>query len=225
MTIKFKNLFADNPWPVMSSFEPIQLSLDGGGREIIVDLIKNYDIKHFLEVGSFLCGSTRKWLGASSHTHIVCADPWREGLKTYLEKLKMTLPSWVSAQVDIFQLDQIINNMNTYGIMEVALNNVSEFRDRVTPVRGSAPEIYEYLKRYDYNPDLIYIDANKEWPEFLGAHEYFPDSIICGDDWTWKNASGNFPVRDYVHRIAEMRNCKVISEKATWIIWPDTKNL
>jgi len=105
-----------------------------------------------------------------------------------------------------------------YGVMEVALNNVREYIDRIIPIRKSAPEVYGYLRSCGLKPEAIYIDANKEWPPFIGAHESFPDAIICGDDWTWKNADGEYPVREFAHKIAEMRKGKVISRKATWLI-------
>ena len=213
----------ENPWPdieSMKDIERIQLSLDGGGREIVEELLQDNNIKNLVEVGAFLCGSTRRWLEANPNLTVFCIDSWGSGLRDYLDKLISTFPQWIENQVDRDQLRTLIGYYDTYGIMEVALNNIKEYRDRLIPIRKNAPEVYEYLKSSGLEPDVIYIDANKQWPEFISAHENFPDAIICGDDWTWKDSNGEYPVRDYVQKLADIRNKKVIAKDATWLIQP-----
>jgi hypothetical protein len=213
----------DNPWPDIESMkdvERIQLSLDGGGREIIDKLIKKNNIKSFVEVGAFLCGSTRRWLECSSDLTVYCVDIWGANLKVFIEALISIYPDWLKSQVDQDQLRKLIDYFDKYGVKEVALNNIKEYKDRVIPIQRGAPDVYEYLSSCGLKPDAIYIDARKEWQEFIGAHESFPDTILCGDDWTWKGPKGDYPVREYVYKIAEMRNKKVISKQATWLIEP-----
>jgi hypothetical protein len=109
--------------------------------------------------------------------------------------------------------------LKKYGIYKVASHNLRNFRDRVIPIRMSTSRLYEYLKDF-VEPDIIYIDANKERHDYILAHETFPNSILCGDDWEWQDDRGECPVRSFVYEIAEARDCDVIAERATWILRP-----
>jgi hypothetical protein len=64
------------------------------------------------------------------------------------------------------------------------------------------------------------IDANKDRQDYLLAHEIFPRSILCGDDWEWRDAKGEYAVRPFVHEVAEARKCDVVAERATWVLRP-----
>jgi hypothetical protein len=50
----------------------------------------------------------------------------------------------------------------------------------------------------------------------------FPAARICGDDWYWEDARGEFIVRRYVNEVASLRNCDVVAEGATWVLTPKT---
>jgi hypothetical protein len=80
---------------------------------------------------------------------------------------------------------------------------------------------YAYVSEF-IEPDIIYIDANKEKQDYHLAHETFPATRICGDDWYWEDARGEFTVRRYVNEVASLRNCHVVAEGATWVLTPKT---
>jgi hypothetical protein len=50
------------PIPDVEGVKDYYFSLDGGGRNIITDALRENDVKVMLEIGSFLCGSTIQWL-------------------------------------------------------------------------------------------------------------------------------------------------------------------
>jgi hypothetical protein len=109
--------------------------------------------------------------------------------------------------------------LREYGIYKLALHNLREFRDRVIPLRMRVATLYGYLKAF-IEPEIIYIDANKERQDYLLAHETFPRSVLCGDDWEWQDAKGEYAVRTFVHEVAEARNCEAVAERATWVMRP-----
>jgi len=65
--------------------------------------------------------------------------------------------------------------------------NMWQYRDRVIPVRMRSVDGLNELKKYDIQPDLIYIDASHLYSDVKddieAAFRLFPASIICGDDY------------------------------------------
>src|SRR5271165_1201220 len=81
MLLGLKALARDNPWPEFGygEIEPFFLALDGnghGGREIVLDIIREKNISLMVEVGCFLCGSTLQWLRAADKLTVIGVDPW-----------------------------------------------------------------------------------------------------------------------------------------------------
>jgi hypothetical protein len=217
---KLQALRSMNPWPDISELDgqpPYVWNLDGGGRRLIVDLIRERQPKLFLEVGVFVGGSALQWLRNSpDDMTLVAADPWGPGLENYVFEMAHEPASWIVDMDPVMALEAPVRE---YGVYKVALHNLRDFRDRVIPLRMSAATLYGYL-RWFIKPDIIYIDANKERQDYFLAHETFPRSILCGDDWEWQGAEGEFAVRPFVYEIAETRNCDVVTEGATWVLMP-----
>lgn len=75
-------------------------------------------------------------------------------------------------------------------------------------------------------PDLIYIDANKERDDLEACHRLWPTVQLTGDDYTW-NAEAGFPIQKIVHAFASDYGYEVIHNRATWMLQRelDTANL
>ena len=77
----------DNPWPELpAGVEPFYLSLDAGGRHLVIDVIREHGVTLMLEIGCFLCGSTRQWLDSSPDLEVIGVDPWDGNWSTYVRK-------------------------------------------------------------------------------------------------------------------------------------------
>ena len=75
----------DNPWPELpAGVEPFYLSLDAGGRHLVTDAIRAQGVTLMLEIGCFLCGSTRQWLDSSPDLEVIGVDPWDGNWSTYI---------------------------------------------------------------------------------------------------------------------------------------------
>lgn len=62
-------LRAAHPWPNIAGLDenpPLVWSLDVGGRELVIELIKRAKPEIVLEVGTFLGGSALQWLNAGA---------------------------------------------------------------------------------------------------------------------------------------------------------------
>ncbi len=73
-------------------------------------------------------------------------------------------------------------------------------------------ELAEKLKESD--------GAEREAKTLRGVAEMFPNSIVCGDDWSWSEATTPYfyPIRAGVKALARRRNAHLIVRKATWVI-------
>jgi hypothetical protein len=215
---KLQTLRSLNSWPDIHELDgqPSYVwSLDGGGRQLIVDLIRERKPKVFLEVGVFVGGSSLQWLQNSPEDMtLLAADTWDHRAENFVFKMAIEPARWILDMEPVLALQRPLKE---YGIYKVALHNLRDFRSRVIPLRMDAVKLYSYLKSFG-EPDIIYIDANKEREDYILAHETFPNSILCGDDWEWRNKEGEFVVRSYVYEIAKARGCTVIAKHATWIL-------
>ena len=217
---KLQTLQSMNPWPDIHGLDgqPSYVwSLDGGGRHLIVDLIRARKPKVFLEVGVFLGGSALLWLQNSpDNMTLLAADIWHPGTADWVFQMAREPEPWIT---DMEPVRALQTPLKEHGIYKVALHNLRAYRDRVIPLRMPIVELYGYVKTFT-EPDIIYIDANKERQDYILAHETFPNSILCGDDWEWQDDKAEYAVRPFVHEVAEARDCDVISERATWILTP-----
>jgi hypothetical protein len=206
-----------HPWPDISALQndpPHVWSLDGGGRKIISELIQRVRPQTILEVGSFLGGSALTWLSAGPRFTLIALDSWHQHAANWIDVVIANPPSWVS---DVEALKPISQAIHRTDLMTVALHNLRRYRDRVIPIRMTAVEGYPYIAGL-VQPDIVYIDADKQAENYYLAHKLFPNAIICGDDWTWRDEAGELPVRRYVNEIAALRGCSIVAEDATWML-------
>lgn len=209
----------DNPWPqIPDGLKSFYFALDGGGREIIVEFIQQYQVDLLVEIGCFLCGSTRVWLEADPNLKIIAVDPWEGNWAPYLETLMRRQPRFFEHVGDA---DAVINQVYRYGNYVNALNNLRGYEDRVIPIRRRSPEVLQYLRKRQIFPDMFYFDANKSAEDLYTANELFPAAIISGDDWSWPNEYGEFQMRENVKRFASERGLVPHARGQTWILFRD----
>lgn len=213
----------DNPWPEFEwgCVEPFYLSLDAGGRELVLQKLVRKKNPLMVEIGCFLCGSTQRWLNASAEVTLIGVDPWDFNWAPYVREIAST--EHMKRHLDrIEDIDQLAADLKKFGNYVLALNNVRMFRDRFIPVRRRSPEALEYLKKRGIEPDLIYIDAFKEKIDVDVALDLFPNAVVCGDDWNWRNSDGEMQMQDNVLEVAKERGLSVVADRATWILSAET---
>jgi hypothetical protein len=208
----------DNPWPELpAGVEPFYLSIDSGGRHLVTDAIAEHGVTLMLEIGCFLCGSARQWLDASPDLVVIGVDPWEENWSIYVRKGAEEGHPIFAALDDPFALADTLQRYDNYLL---ALNNVRDHRDRFIPVRRRSPEALHYLQNKGIQPQLVYIDALKSDEDLWVAHDLFPDAILCGDDWSWRDETGRFRMREHVERFADERGFWTEAVFGTWILRP-----
>ena len=212
----FRALAKRYPWPSIAGVPRWPFTLDGGGRERIEAIITEHRPAVMLEIGCFLCGSSRRWLETDQSLRLVGVDPWGEALidqcRRYVGRPRLT-----AAYPDPADQKAFADSVAAYGPLACALANISDFRDRFVPVVGASPGILPALKRWDIMPDLIYIDADKKAADLMIAHRLWPNARITGDDWTWNRTKG-YPMRKTVERFAARKGYRVETDGSTWIL-------
>lgn len=216
ITVGVPALRRDNPWPELPlDVDPFYLSLDGGGRHLITDVIREQDITLMVEIGCFLCGSTRQWLEASPTLTVIGVDPWDGNWSVHVRTRNAEGNRTMGTLSDP---EETADTIQRHGNFRLALNNVRQYRDRFIPVRQRSPAALDYLHQRKIVPQLIYIDAAKDEDELWVAHQLFPDAILCGDDWNWRDDDRRCRMREHVERFVEAHGFSVDAEDATWII-------
>jgi len=217
ITIGIEALRRDNPWPEFAygSIAPFYLSLDGGGRHIITELIQALEPEIMVEIGCFLCGSTKQWLDADPAMAMIGIDPWDGNWSPYLTR-RAASPSMATLD----NIDRVKLELEIHGNFCVALNNIRAYKDRFIPIRQRSPAALEYLKKRSIVPQIIYIDAFKERADLDAAHALFPHATICGDDWNWRSPEGVLQMQKNVKDFAAEQSFAITADKATWLLTP-----
>ena len=219
-----KPLRRDNPWPDFGygEIEPFSLPLDGGGRggrEIILEVIKERGIELMVEIGCFLCGSTLQWLKASPKLTVIGCDPWDSNWAAYIENMALDpMRARTVYHLSDEQIATIVHNIRRHGNFAVAMNNVRLYKDRFVPVRRRSPEVLGYLADRGIEPQLIYIDADKKRDDLDVARKHFPNAVICGDDWLWPDETGKMVMQEHVKDFAKEYGYEVRSARQTWLL-------
>ncbi len=224
INLGLKALRRDNPWPDFGygEIEPFYLPLDGGGRggrEIVLEVIKERDIDLMVEIGCFLCGSTLQWLRASEKLTVIGCDPWDGNWAAYIENMAVDpLRARTVYHLSDEQIARIVFQLRRHGNFQVAMNNVRLYKDRFVPVRRRAPEVLRYLRERGIEPKLIYIDADKKREDLDVAREMFPQAVICGDDWLWPDETGKMVMQEHVKAFAAEHGYEVRNARQTWLL-------
>jgi len=204
------------PQPEVHQVEAFYFSLDGGGREIIIEELIKRDIRVMLEIGCFLSGSARQWLEAKQDLKLIGVDPWDADFAAILERYSNN-PVFEPCFAQILDRSAFIESVRRHGPYISALANMKQYKDRFIPVRARSPEVLYELKRLNVQPELIYFDSNKLLDDLTISHELFPEAVLCGDDWTWGKSEG-YPVQRAVRLFCSQYGYQVRSKRASWVI-------
>lgn len=160
--------------------------------------------KVIVEVGSWL-GSSTRWFVQNSKATVYAIDHWKGSIEHHKENhkyLKM-IPT----------------------LYETFIVNCWSVRDRIVPIRLSSQDGLKYIKEQGIEPDFIYIDASHEYNDVLAdimlSFELFPNAIICGDDYKWKNKrlSGLKTVKMAVDDYKERNKLNLKVGHETWLLY------
>lgn len=226
ISLGLKALLRDNPWPEFGYGEiaPFFLAIDSngrGGREIVIDLIREKNISLMLEIGCFLCGSTLQWLRASEKLTVIGVDPWEGNWAAYIERMAIDpLLSRSVWHLSDKEIETIVADLRRCGNFCVAMNNVRLYKSRFYPVRRRSPEAIAYLHAREIVPELIYIDAGKHREDLDAAYRLFPNAVLCGDDWLWPDSSGVKRMQEHVKSFAAAHGFEIRSSRQTWLLLP-----
>lgn len=214
---KWEKVLAERyPRPNIDLVSSYYFSLDGGGREIIIDAIKQNSVSLMLEIGCFLCGSTVQWLAAKENLKIIGVDPWDANFADILKRYDGN-PTFEPCFKGIEDRKIFIESVRTHGPYISAVANARLYGDRFIPVKAYSPKVLYELADIGVQPDLIYFDSNKILDDLNVCLELFPSAILSGDDWTWGGDQG-FPVQQAVNLFCSQHGYKVISKHASWVI-------
>lgn len=212
----FKALHSEIIWPDLTDVTPWDYTLGGSGRHLVDKIITDSGAKLLLEIGCFMCSSTRRWLDTHPKLNVIGIDPWGDELIEQVSRY-VGRPNLTRRYPDIDMQKQFLRDVETQGPYATALANVQEFQDRFIPVRGFSPDALYTLKDKGIEPDIIYIDCNKKPDELAVSHKLWPNAHITGDDWHWSRTKG-YPMRQIVYAFAEMHGFTVEAERATWVL-------
>lgn len=192
------------------------VELDGGGRQLIHALLFHREVRVMLQIGCFLNGSLRRWLTHHPLLKIVGVDSWDDSylavLDTYIRDQTM-IPHFKA----VGDRAAFAENVRKVGFYNSAKAVVDEFGDKCLLVKGSSPDILPELKQQGFEPELIYIDADKKIEDLEACLQLWPDAILTGDDWSWGPQIG-YPMRSIVTEFANKHHFDVFADRATWIL-------
>lgn len=218
MSDAFHSLHENTTWPDTEGVQPWDYTLGGRGRELVDKVIQEVEAGLLLEIGCFLCASTRRWLTKHPQLKVIGVDPWDDDLirqvGRYIGRPNLTR-KYPERATQMRMLADITNNKP----FPTAMANVVEFNDRFIPYRGLSPNALRELKDAGIEPDVIYIDCDKKPDELEVSHALWPSARITGDDWHWSRTKG-YPMRQVVYAFAEKHGFSVEAEGATWILNP-----
>jgi len=212
----FDKLLAEHPWPDTSGATAWDYTLGGGGRHLLDTIIRETKPSLMLEIGCFLCASTRRWLSLDPALKVVGVDPWNDAL---IEQCRRYVgrPALTRAYPDRETQERFATDIARQGPIATALANLRGFERRFVPVRGLSPDALYMLRDAGIEPELIYIDANKQAIDLEVCHELWPDAKITGDDWHWGRTKG-YPMRQVVQAFAEEHGFTITADHATWVL-------
>lgn len=213
----FQHLLAENPWPDTEGVTPWDFTLGGGGRQLIDDIIREKKPRFMLELGCFLGASAKRWMLQDPGLMIVGVDTWSDWLIEQCKKY-VGRPGLTHAYPDIDVQKQFAADIERQGPFPTCMANLRGFEDRFVPFRGLAPDALYALKEKGFEPDLIYIDADKKPEPLEICIELWPEAQITGDDWHWNRTKG-FPMRKIVYDFAKRHSLKVKADWATWVTY------
>ena len=175
---------------------------DDRNKDFLLNEVLEPDMKVIVELGAWLGTSTR-WFCENSSAHIISIDHWKGSIEHQGRKdVKDKLPR----------------------LYETFLVNCWAFKDRITPVRMNTISGMHYIHDAGIKPDIVFVDASHEFDDVIAdlevAHMLFPDAILTGDDWEWKNKrqGKRFTVQEAVKHFSNQIQLPVMHNSRCWML-------
>lgn len=204
--------------PDIAGINSYFFSLDGGGRDLIIEALRKNAVKVMVEIGSFLCGSAIQWLQAVEDLAVIAVDPWDRDFAATLERFDRN-PLFQHCFARIPDRAAFIESVRAHGPYASALANVAPYLNRFFPARACSPAVLYELADLGIRPGLIYFDSNKVLDDLPVAARLFPGAILCGDDWTFGAAQG-YPVREPILKLCHEHGFSCTVKGASWLLHP-----
>jgi predicted O-methyltransferase YrrM len=187
---------------VKPSVKPDMHGWFNNDNKIFLKNIINKQQKIIIELGSWL-GSSTRWFCDNTNATIYAVDHWlgsneHQGRVDVKDKLPI--------------------------LYETFIVNCWEYKDRIVPIRLNTIAGLQYLYDNQIVPDVIYVDASHEEADVIAdiekCLELFPDALITGDDWSWKNKKHNkrYTVRDAVLLVALKHKLHLTNNNRCWVL-------
>lgn len=156
-----------------------------------------------VELGSWLGASTRFILNHAPNAVVIAIDHWK-------------------GSSEHRQRDYAKLRLNT--LYETFLVNCWDYRERLIPIKETTLKGLAIVHHHGLKPDLFYLDASHDYEsvtkDLKTIHQYFPESLIVGDDWMW-GSQEDFPVRRAVSDFSEKVGFKWYAKENCW--WLEKK--
>lgn len=165
---------------------------------MMTSLIKEYDVKIIVELGSWVGASTRHFAREiSPHGKVYAVDHWLGSTEHESRIFRKLLPT-------LYQ--QFLSNV----IHE-------ELTDQIIPIKMPTHEASQWFKIFRIVPDMIYVDASHDEDSvYQDLSDWFPlvcgHGIMCGDDWDWPG------VNKAVSRFASENNLVIENDGLLWYL-------
>lgn len=150
------------------------------------------DVHLFVELGVWLGKTTRFIAETYPQMEIVSIDHWQGSPEhANMPEVRDKLPT----------------------LYETFIANTFAYRQRVNPLRMNTVQGLKQLAMFDVDPDMFYVDAGHDTISVLEdletIHALFPDAIIMGDDYSWRESGTKIkPVREAVRRFCDKYKLK-----------------
>ncbi len=193
------NVFKVNEWMV-DKFETNDFGWFSPQNHLLADyLFQHFHFKKVVEFGIFMGYSTRIFLQKNPNLEYYCFDRFTPLFLTEF------------SAVEVKPNDT--NFFFKYMRFETFHANIKEFKNVYT-IEGDINDNIPLLKKYNIQPDLIYIDFIKKDHLVIKFVDYlvklFPNAIIFGDDAVFLNKSLTYFKKKYNSIILD--NCYVVSK-------------
>ena len=219
MSKNFKKLQKIHPFPKVNfDWKFMPQSYTGRGKDIIVKEIYQQGYTDLLEVGCFLGGSIDFWLNACFPLNIVAVDCFRGGWAgKFCEK------SMYHQRSLLTMLPEDIECLNSEdGLYRTFLRNISwrtEHRERVLVIRQNIQEAIPILHNAGYEPDIIFLDADKRYETLEVVFHGFKNSLLAGDDYVYKDTEGKYPMQENLRILCNTYDLRLEHRLGTWIVY------
>jgi hypothetical protein len=209
---------------------PFRWTLDGGGRELIKNIINQHGMSSMLEIGVFLGGGTLELLEACPDLYIFGLDKYEEPYPEFA-----SIGHYYIANRRIYQsaIDRsgisehefLVQMSRPLAQRDAVISNLWPYRDRFAAIKGRSPDVLPELAMEGIYPDIVFLDSDKSGRELPIISALWPRSVISGDDWTWCDPSGRNSLRAVVRSIAARRDMSLIVKDAVWVLEPHDRQL